>query len=63
MAAIGKDEPEGEDGEHHHGQDMGDTNAEGEPDDYDGKQYFYVWRTPQYVNAMLVPMAASSPLI
>ena len=37
MAAIGEDEPEGGDGEHHHSQEMDDADAEGEPDDYDGK--------------------------
>ena len=62
-AAIGEDEPEGDDGEHHHGQDMGDTDAEGEPDDYDGKHYSFVWQTPRRVDAMLVLMAVSSPLI
>ncbi|KIP09860.1 hypothetical protein PHLGIDRAFT_126004 [Phlebiopsis gigantea 11061_1 CR5-6] len=39
LAAIGEDEHEGGDGDHHHGQDIGDTDAEGEPDDYDGHDY------------------------
>ena len=39
MAAIGEDETEGGDGDHH-SHEIGDIDAEGEPDDYDGKRPF-----------------------
>ena len=41
LAAIGEEETEGGDGEHHsHGAEADDMDAEGEPDDYDGKHHF-----------------------
>lgn len=54
MAAIGEEETEGGDGEHHpHGPETDDMDAEGEPDDYDGKHHSCMAETVQRVDATL----------